>query len=184
MALRWFTISSTSSTEAEFGSGADAVTYKACKRARLAKPAVTVTDISYGFWCNKRRESYGLPLFLVTVLSPHRARLRSAPLRTEIDWQESQDSTDASPGTTPGANHIHIHIHIHIYIHIHICIYIDTYVDVDLDLDLYIHMCANGWPTVACMHARMNERERERERERESFIRNNVHNGVVSGAAW
>ena len=26
-------------------------------------------------------------------------------------------------------------------------------------------------------------RERERERERESFIRNNVHNGVVSGAA-
>ena len=27
------------------------------------------------------------------------------------------------------------------------------------------------------------ERERERERERESFIRNNVHNGVVSGAA-
>jgi len=27
------------------------------------------------------------------------------------------------------------------------------------------------------------ERERERERERESFIRNNLHNGVVSGAA-
>jgi len=26
-------------------------------------------------------------------------------------------------------------------------------------------------------------RERERERKRESFIRNNVHNGVVSGAA-
>ena len=26
-------------------------------------------------------------------------------------------------------------------------------------------------------------RERERERERESLIRNNVHNGVVSGAA-
>ena len=25
--------------------------------------------------------------------------------------------------------------------------------------------------------------ERERERERESFIRNNLHNGVVSGAA-
>jgi hypothetical protein len=27
------------------------------------------------------------------------------------------------------------------------------------------------------------ERERERERERQSFIRNNLHNGVVSGAA-
>ena len=29
----------------------------------------------------------------------------------------------------------------------------------------------------------MLQRERERERERESFVRNNVHNGVVSGAA-
>ena len=29
----------------------------------------------------------------------------------------------------------------------------------------------------------MEEEERERERERESFIRNNLHNGVVSGAA-
>ena len=28
-----------------------------------------------------------------------------------------------------------------------------------------------------------NETDRERERERESFIRNNLHNGVVSGAA-
>jgi hypothetical protein len=27
------------------------------------------------------------------------------------------------------------------------------------------------------------ERERERERARESYIRNNLHNGVVSGAA-
>jgi hypothetical protein len=30
---------------------------------------------------------------------------------------------------------------------------------------------------------RERERERQRERERESFIRNNLHNGVVSGAA-
>jgi len=30
---------------------------------------------------------------------------------------------------------------------------------------------------------RERQRERERERERESFIRNNLHNGVVSGAA-
>ena len=30
---------------------------------------------------------------------------------------------------------------------------------------------------------RERERQRERERERESFMRNNVHNGVVSGAA-
>ena len=33
------------------------------------------------------------------------------------------------------------------------------------------------------MPAQPASRERERERERESFIRNNLHNGVVSGAA-
>ena len=41
-------------------------------------------------------------------------------------------------------------------------------------------------PTVINIHTctwLASPRERERERERESFIRNNLHNGVVSGAA-
>ena len=43
---------------------------------------------------------------------------------------------------------------------------------------------AAGWPGPrARREPRDSEREREPLRERESFIRNNLHNGVVSGAA-
>ena len=52
---------------------------------------------------------------------------------------------------------------------------------------MYLHF----WPIYALCplfdgpsnFAGPNETDRERERERESFIRNNLHNGVVSGAA-